>query len=140
MTNRYDNIINLPHHTSLNHPRMSIQLRAAQFAPFSALTGYKEAIKETERLTDERIEIDDNLKEILNNKLKIIEENLSLNPKITVTYYIPDNKKKGGKYITNTYVIKKIDSINQTIITTNNIKIPLKEIIDISSNILNNYE
>ena len=68
MNKNYDDIINLPNHISLKHPRMSIGARSAQFAPFAALTGYEDAVKETERLTDKRIEIDDNLKQILNNK------------------------------------------------------------------------
>lgn len=140
MNNKYDDIINLPHHTSLKHPRMSIESRSAQFAPFSALSGYGDAIKETARLTDERIEIDDSLKEILNNKLQIIEENIFLNPNVTFTYYIPDSKKSGGKYVTHTYIVKKVDSINEIIITVDNQKIPMKEIIDISSDILNLYD
>ena len=140
MSNKYDDMIDLPHYTSIKHPRMSIESRAAQFAPFSALSGYGDAIKETARLTDERIEIDDSLREILNNKLKIIEENISLNPNVTLTYYIPDSKKSGGKYVTHNCIVKKVDSINEIIITVDNKKIPMKEIIDISSDILNSYE
>lgn len=140
MNNKYDDIMNLPHHTSTRHPRMSIEARSAQFAPFSALTGYGDAIKETARLTEERIEIDDGLREILNNKLQIIEKNLSINPKITFTYYVPDDKKTGGTYQSVTSMVKKIDSINEVIITKDNRKIPMKEMIDISCETLNFYD
>ncbi len=140
MNNKYDDIINLPHHTSTRHQRMSMESRATQFAPFSALTGYGDAIKETSRLTDRRIEIDDGLREILNNKLQVIRENLSLNPKITFTYYIPDNKKEGGSYKTVTCIVKKMDSIDEIIITKDNRKIPMNEIIDISCETLNFYD
>ena len=67
--NNYEDIINLPHHISKKHPQMSIWSRSAQFAPFAALTGYDDAVKETARLTDKRLEIDEGLKNILNNTL-----------------------------------------------------------------------
>ena len=72
----YDDIINLPHHVSKIHPRMSLHDRAAQFAPFAALTGYKEAVHEKGRLTQQRKILDENLKSILNSKLRIIMENI----------------------------------------------------------------
>lgn len=130
----YDDIINLEHYTSKVHPRMSMESRAAQFAPFSALTGYEESVKETARLTDEKIEIDDGLKEMLNNRLLIIEEKLKSNPLVTITYFVPDKKKRGGKYITSDVYIKKIDNIELKIITKENITIGINEIINISSN------
>ena len=102
MNKNYDDIINLPHYVSKKHPQMSIESRSAQFAPFSALIGYDEAIKETARLTDKRIEIDEGLKNILNNKLQYILENIKLNPEITFTYFVYDNKKSGVKYIDKT--------------------------------------
>ena len=88
MDKNYDDIINLPHYVSKKHPQMSIEARSAQFAPFSALTGYDDAIKETARLTDKRIDIDDSLKSVLNNKLQYILENIKLNPEIIFTYFI----------------------------------------------------
>lgn len=130
----YDDIIDMEHFTSKVHPRMSMEARAAQFAPFSALTGYEESVKETARLTDEKIEIDDGLKEMLNNRLLIIEEKLKSNPLVAITYFVPDKKKKGGKYITSEVHIKKIDNIELKITTKENIYININEIINISSN------
>ena len=91
MNKNYDDIINLPHYKSIKHPRMTIEGRSAQFAPFSALVGYEDAVKETERLTDKKIEIDDGLKQILNNKLQYILDNKTLQPEITFTYFVYDN-------------------------------------------------
>lgn len=137
----YDDIINLEHPTSKNHPRMSMTSRAAQFAPFSALTGYEDNVKETARLTDEKIEIDDGLKEMLNTKLLIIENNLYNDPIITLTYFIPDKKKNGGKYISSDIHIKKIDKVELKIITKENIIIDIDNIINISSQDINfNYD
>lgn len=140
MNKNYDDIINLPNHISLKHPRMSIEARSAQFAPFAALTGYNDAVKETERLTDKRIEIDDNLKQILNNKLNYILENIDKKPLITIKYFIPDNKKDGGKYIEKPGIIKKIDIINQYIYLYDKTKIPIKEIINITGDIFEYLE
>lgn len=132
----YEDIINLEHHTSSRHPRMSIQNRAAQFAPFAALTGYSDAIKETARQTSKRIEIDDGLKSILNNKLQIINRNISTKPLVTFIYFIKDKKKSGGEYITITDKVKRIDLYNQEIIMVDKTKIPINDIIGISSNTL----
>ena len=140
MNKNYDDIINLPNHISLKHPRMSIEARSAQFAPFAALTGYNDAVKETERLTDKRIEIDDNLKQLLNNKLNYILENIDKKPLITIKYFIPDNKKDGGKYIEKPGIIKKIDIINQYIYLYDKTKIPIKEIINITGDIFEYLE
>ena len=99
MNNNYDDIINLPHYVSKKRPQMSIEARSAQFAPFAALTGYEDAVKETARLTDRRIEIDEGLKQVLNSKLQYAIENSSINPIIEITYFLPDDRKKGGKYV-----------------------------------------
>ena len=130
--NRYDDIINLPHHTSKTHKRMSVESRAAQFAPFAALTGYEDAVKETARLTDEEIIIDDGLKEKLNDKLQYLLSKIKTEPKATFTYFIKDKNKNGGKYKTITNKIKKIDLYNQYIILIDNTKIPINNIINIT--------
>lgn len=136
--NNYEDIINLPHHVSKKHPQMSIWSRSAQFAPFAALTGYDEAVKETARLTDKRLEIDEGLKNILNNKLQYILENKSLQPEITFTYFVYDNKKSGGKYIEKTGVVKKIDLNEKYIMLKDKTKISIDEIINITGDILEN--
>ena len=140
MDKNYDDIINLPHYISKKHPQMSIEARSAQFAPFSALTGYDDAIKETARLTDERIEIDDGLKIILNNKLQYILENLKLKPEIIFTYFVYDDKKIGGKYVEKIGVVKKIDMVEQYVMLIDKTKIPILEIINITGEIFNSIE
>lgn len=135
MNKNYDDIINLPHFESKKHKRMSLEARSAQFAPFSALTGYEDIVKETARLTDKKIEIDDEQKQILNNKLQFILKNIDLFPEITFTYFVKDNQKSGGKYIEKTGIIKKIDNINGLIILKDKSKIKINDIINITSNL-----
>ncbi|MCR5146070.1 MAG: hypothetical protein K6B70_01805 [Clostridia bacterium] len=131
----YDDIINLPHHVSKKHPQMSLEARAAQFAPFAALTGYDEQVKETARLTNERKELADGLKMILDEKIQEIQKHLSEKPKVTITYFVPDTRKQGGKYVTATGNIVKIDEYTRHILFENKTKIPIKEIIEINTNI-----
>lgn len=135
--NKYEDIINFPHHVSKRHPQMSMEARAAQFAPFAALTGYSDAIKETGRLTEERIEIDEELKTIIDCKLQIIQDKIQLKPKVTITYFLPDNKKSGGEYLTIVGNVKNIDMYNQVIKFTDNTIIPIDEIIEVNGDIFN---
>ena len=131
---KYDDIIDLPHHISKKHPQMSLEARAAQFAPFAALTGYDDAVKETARLTNERIDLDEEAKMMLDAKLQVIREQLSEKPLVTITYFVPDAKKDGGKYITTNGNVKKIDDYKHLIILDNSLEIPINEIIDIALN------
>ena len=131
---KYDDIINLPHHISKKHPQMSLEARAAQFAPFAALTGYDDAVKETARLTNERIDLDEEAKMMLDAKLQVIREQLSEKPLVTITYFVPDARKSGGKYITTAGNVKKIDDYKHLIIFDNGAEIPIDEIIDITLN------
>lgn len=131
----YGDIINMPHHVSEVYPQMSIEGRAAQFAPFAALTGYSDAVKETARLTEKRIEIDEELKLQLNSKLHKIIENTSTNTQVTFTYFVYDDKKEGGKYVNKKGCIKKIDIANEYIILTDKTKIPINEIVNINEEI-----
>ena len=135
MNKNYEDIINLSHYESKKHPRMSLEARSAQFAPFAALTGYEDAVKETTRLTDKKIEIDEGLKQILNNKLQYILENNDANPEITFTYFISDKKKTGGKYIEKEGIVKKIDHINGFVLLKDKSKIKIDDIINITSDI-----
>ena len=114
---------------------MTLEARSAQFAPYSALTGYDDEIKETTRLTSKRKEIDEELKEILNLKLQKIQEEILQKPKVTFTYFIPDLKKEGGSYLTVTGNVLKIDNFKQKIILENKKEIPISEIIDIEGDI-----
>lgn len=131
---KYDDIINLPHYEPKYHPRMSKYKRSAQFAPFAALVGYDEQVQECSRLTDKRLEIDDELKEKINNKLNKINELIKNSPEVEITYFIPDEKKDGGKYITEIGKVKRIDYINRFIKFTDNKKIILDDVIDIKIN------
>ena len=137
---QYDDIINLPHHISKKHPQMSLFARSAQFAPFAALTGYEDAVKETARETYERIEIEDELKSILDSKLQIILGQIKNKPGISFTYFIADSKKDGGKYVVVTGLVKKVDLYNQYIYLADNTEIPINEIIDISGEIFKVFE
>ena len=131
----YDEIINLPHHVSKKHPPMSLYARSAQFAPFAALTGYEDAVRETARETTERIDIDDEIKSILDGKIQILTEQIKKKPEVSITYFLHDLRKDGGAYITVDGIIKKIDTYNQNIILADNTEIPINEIIDISGEI-----
>lgn len=128
--NRYDDIINLPHHVSEKHPHMSMIDRAAQFSPFAALTGHGAAIEETTRVTDERIELDESRKEMINEKLMFIAESDDL-IEVTVTFFVPDGRKFGGEYVSVTGKIKKIDAYNHDIVMTDGRSIPIENIYDI---------
>lgn len=134
----YEDIINLPHHTSKKHPRMSLEARAAQFAPFAALTGYDEVLIETARLTNERIEIDETYKVIIDSKLQIIKEHIKEMPLITFIYFVPDTKKDGGKYVTVAGNVKKIDEYRNVLVLENKMEIPIDEIVDINGDIVKN--
>ena len=128
----YSDIINLSRPVS-KRPRMSLEQRSAQFAPFAALTGYEGQVKETARLTDKRIELNEELKEILNQKIQLIQKKIKEQPQIEITYFIPDSKKDGGKYETVTNSVKKIDTYKGEIILIDGTTIAIDEIIDINS-------
>lgn len=140
MNKNYDDIIYLPHHVSKKRPQMTIIQRSAQFAPFAALTGYDDAIKETARLTDRKIELEDGQKEILNNKLLYILENIDLKPEITFTYFVKDTKKSGGNYKEKTGIVRKIDMIEHYIQFIDKSKININDLIIIEGEIFNEIE
>ena len=130
---KYEDIIDLPHPDPKKHQRMTLENRAAQFSPFAALTGHNEAIKETERLTDRKIELEEDAIADINRTLIWIKDNINNNPEVVVTYFVPDYKKTGGKYVTSTVNISKIDEINHCIIINNEIKIAIHNILEITS-------
>ena len=131
MTGPYDDILHLPHPTSKRHPRMPIVDRAAQFSPFAALTGHKTAIEETARVTDRRIELDEDAKEQLDQMLQLLLERIDEQPEITVTWFSPDKKKAGGQYHTATGKLKRIDSREGRLILTDGTQIPLEDLLRI---------
>lgn len=131
MTDNYDDIINLPHHVSTRHPQMSMMNRAAQFAPFAALTGHSAAIEETARLTESQQELADEDSEILNQKMAYLREAINEHPTISITYFEPDKRKSGGRYMSIEGQLQNIDDYNQTIVLKNGETIPLKSVLDI---------
>ena len=130
--NKYINIINLDHHTSSKHPRMPIYKRAAQFAPFAALTGYHDEIKEASRITINKRVLINEEKLSINNKLKYINDNLIGKKEVLITYYVPDKRKTGGKYINKKGIITKIDLYKNQLVFENKDRISIKEITKIN--------
>lgn len=128
---QYDDIINIPYTKSKRHKPMSQLERAAQFAPFAALTGHKESIHETERLTDRKRILDENQIDIINKRLNEIIFKIKNHPEVTVTYFQPDIKKNGGKYITITNKVKKVDVYSKIIVMMDNTKVYMKDIYKI---------
>ena len=131
MTEDYSDIINLPHHVSRNHPQMPMMARAAQFAPFAALTGYDAVIHETARLTDSQMELEEYDNERLNRKFAELMTILDDHPEITVSYFLPDERKAGGSYTTVSGTIKKIDTYEHLLWMDDGTKIPIADIMDI---------
>ena len=131
MSGKYDDIIHLPHHTSPRHPRMSVRDRAAQFAPFSALTGYGDTIDETARLTDGRIALTEDAKAVLDMKQRLLIEKIHTCPEITVTYFLPDQRKAGGMYRTFTGRLKRIDEIEKVLLFADGQSVRMDDMLSI---------
>ena len=133
----YADILNLPHHELTTRQRMPVENRAASFAPFAALTGYDESVKEAARLTTERLELDEGTKEVLNDKLKLAVEMADEQPEISITYFLPDKRKSGGEYVTINAVIKRIDEYERRVIFADKSFIPIDDIYEIEGDIYN---
>ena len=136
----YNDIINMPHHVSNNRPQMSMHDRAAQFAPFAALTGYDDAVRETARQTNQKIELLDEQVAILNEKILFLIEKIKDNLEITITYFIPDKKKEGGAYTTVKGIVKKIDEYNKLIILNDGREIMMDSIFDLQGDIFSIFD
>ena len=132
---KYEDIINLPHHVSKTRPQMSMQDRAAQFSPFAALTGYDAAIKETGRLTVRKDEMDEEALHILNMKFQILVDSMDVRPEVTFTYFEPDKHKAGGAYVEVTGMVKKIDDFERLIVMQDGTKLPMDDILRIEGEI-----
>ena len=128
---RYDDIIRLPHHVSSAHPQMPMIDRAAQFQPFRALTGYEDAVQETARLTDERVELTEDEKSLLDAKLQKLADKISSRPLVTITYFRPDQKKAGGAYVSATGRLKKMDDFAGVLVLLEGQRIVIEDIVDI---------
>ena len=131
MSGPYDDIIRLPHPTSSRHPRMPISDRAAIFSPFAALTGHAAAIQETARLTDQRIELDEDTKAELDRRQAILLEHIGEQPEVPITWFCPDEKKSGGAYVVTTGRLKRVDDTAGALKLPDGRTIPLDEIVDL---------
>ncbi len=127
----YDDIIDLSHHVSDTRPHMPMLDRAAQFQPFRALTGYEDAVRETARLTDQRVELTDEEKARLDTILQTLADSIGSRPQVILTYFQPDKKKAGGAYATATGQLKKIDDIEGVLILMGGGRIVIEDILDI---------
>lgn len=140
MYSDYEDIINLERPISQKRPKMSIYDRAAQFSPFAALTGFKESVNETGRLTESEIFLDENQYEMLNQKILVLQKNGFEDISIKIVYFLPDKFKSGGSYEETEGVIKKIDQFDKTIVMLSGEVIPIDNIVDINSDIFNNID
>ncbi len=132
-TDKYNDIIGMAHHTSPVRGRMSMHDRAAQFAPFAALTGYDGLVEETARLTDTEIEVGEDDIARLDRKLRILKDNESARPYIEVTHFVPDKKKSGGRYETSRAKLLRIDEHERQILLSDGKRIAFEHISAISS-------
>ena len=135
MTAGYDDIMHLPHPDSSKHPRMAALGRAAQFAPFAALTGYEGTIRETARLTETKAELDEDKIAALDMKLRFLADHLTECPEVSITYFKPDSRKQGGAYQVITGMVKKIDAFKKTVLMAEGTLIPIADIFEISGSL-----
>ena len=131
MRGKYEDIINLPHHTSTKHPRMTRTARAAQFAPFAALTGLDDEMEETARLTDKKITLDEEQKKVINRELLFIKNNPQRDIPVIITFFKSDGRKDGGAYIEKEFRIKKIDEINRKLILSDYSEIKIDDLFSV---------
>ena len=129
--NEYDDIINLPHHQSVKRPHMNSHQRAAQFAPFAALTGYDAAIDETARLNSEKLELSEEQQEYLNQQIQLLIECILKKPQVEITYFVSDERKSGGEYITITGNVRRIDDHNREIVFTDGLTVKIDDVWNI---------
>ena len=135
MTRKYDDILHLPHPTSQKHPRMLISDRAAIFSPFAALSGHGAAIAETARLTEQRIELDEDTRAELDRRQAILLGHIDEQPEVTITWFQPDERKDGGAYLTATGRLKKFRELERILLLTDGTEIPLQNVVALESDI-----
>lgn len=129
MTGKYDDILRLPHHISASRKPMAMTARAAQFAPFAALSGYDAEVQEAGRLTDRPIEPDEYEKEALNARLQLLARHLREKWVVSLVFFQPDERKAGGAYVTRTGTVKKLYETERILILTDGTVIPLDDLI-----------
>ena len=137
---KYQDILYHARPVSKVHPPMSKSNRAAQFSPFAALTGYDDAVRETARQTNQKIELLDEQVSILNEKILFLIEKIKDNLEITITYFIPDKKKEGGAYTTVKGIVKKIDEYNKLIIMNDGREIMMDSRFDLQGDVFSIFD
>ena len=137
---KYDDMIGLSHHVSKTHPPMARIKRAAQFASFDALTGFGAAVHEAGRETEEKKELSEDEIDMIDAKLAVIQYHIKEQPNIAVTYFIPDDKKAGGRYVTVSGNVRKLDGMKCAIIMTNGTKIPIGDVQYIDGDMFRLFE
>ena len=137
---KYEDMLDMPHSVSKNHPQMARRDRAAQFAPFAALTGHAAAIRETARRTDEKRVLSDEVLEELNEKLNIISANIGTEQLVDITYFVQDERKAGGEYVTHSGIVKRIDLYRRAVILADATIIPIEDISRIESDLFSGLE
>lgn len=130
MKGMYDDMLYLPHHEPVKHQRMGMRERAAQFSPFAALTGYDDAITETARETDERPEVSDDTAERISEVLGLLSENASLMPPAVVSYFVPDERKEGGRILRHEGKVRRVDPVLGKVIFSDGTVIGFGDIMD----------
>ena len=133
MSGPYDDMLHLPHPTSARHRRMPISERATIFSPFAALTGHAGAIAETARLTDQKMELDEDAKAELDRRQAVLLEHIAEQPEITVTWFQPDERKDGGAYRTTSGRLKRVDEVRRMLVLTDGTKILLDDVVGVES-------
>ena len=133
MSGKYDDILRLPHPTSAKHPRMPVSERAAMFSPFAALSGHAGAIAETARLTDQRMELDEDTRAELDRRQTVLLEHIAEQPEVTVTWFQPDERKDGGAYVTVSGRLKRIDPVERVMTLRDGTSIPLEDVVELGS-------
>lgn len=133
MNRKYDDILALPHPVSDTHPPMPLIDRAAQFSPFAALTGFETAVLEAARLTERRPELDESRKEQLNACLQMLKLRIQERPQAEICYFMPDERKAGGSFVTVSGTVKKVDELACCITMADGRVIPMADIIRIES-------
>ena len=131
MSGPYEDISHLPHPTSKKHPRMSMEERAAQFSPFAALTGFGGVIRETGRLTDARVELGESDRAELERTLNFLDSQEEEHPLVQATFFLPDERKEGGAYVTVTGRLKRIDQVEGVLLLQEGVRVPIRDIREV---------
>lgn len=139
MTDRYDDIIDLPHPVSRTHAPMPQRDRAAQFSPFAALTGYDEVIKETARTTGRKRTVDEQRQSELNRCFSILRKEEGTAPAVCITFFVSDERKDGGEYVTLVSKIRKVDDINGKLLLFGGESVEMSDVWDIQSELLDAF-